>query len=52
MNRRFFGTDGVRGPFGGPVINAAFARRLGAAAGRGSRKRPAPEERPGSRRAR
>lgn len=34
MNRRFFGTDGVRGPFGGPVINAAFARRLGAAAGR------------------
>jgi phosphoglucosamine mutase len=34
MNRRYFGTDGVRGPYGGPVINEAFAARLGAAAGR------------------
>ena len=34
MIRQYFGTDGVRGPFGGPLINAAFARRLGAAAGR------------------
>ncbi len=34
MNRRFFGTDGVRGPYGGPVVNDAFACRLGAAAAR------------------
>jgi phosphoglucosamine mutase len=34
MNRRYFGTDGVRGPFGGPLINPFFARRLGAAAAR------------------
>ena len=34
MNRRYFGTDGVRGTYGGPVINEAFAARLGAAAGR------------------
>jgi phosphoglucosamine mutase len=34
MNRQYFGTDGVRGRYGGPVINAEFARRLGAAAGR------------------
>ncbi len=34
MSRRYFGTDGVRGEYGGPVINAAFARSLGAAAGR------------------
>ena len=33
MNRQYFGTDGVRGKYGGPVINATFARRLGAAAG-------------------
>ena len=32
--RKFFGTDGVRGPYGGPVINERFARQLGAAAGR------------------
>ena len=32
--RKFFGTDGVRGPYGGPVINERFAYRLGAAAGR------------------
>jgi len=34
MKRKFFGTDGVRGPYDGPVINCAFARRLGAAAAR------------------
>lgn len=32
--RKFFGTDGVRGPYGGPVINERFAFQLGAAAGR------------------
>jgi len=34
MNRQYFGTDGVRGKYGGPVINPAFAHRLGAAVGR------------------
>jgi len=34
MKRRYFGTDGVRGPYDGPVINCVFARRLGAAAAR------------------
>lgn len=34
MKRRYFGTDGVRGPYGGPVVNDDFARRLGAAAAR------------------
>ena len=34
MSRRYFGTDGVRGPYGGPVINEAFAARLGFAAAR------------------
>jgi phosphoglucosamine mutase len=33
MSRRYFGTDGVRGPFGGPVVNVSFAARLGYAAG-------------------
>lgn len=32
--RKYFGTDGVRGEVGGEVINAAFALRLGYAAGR------------------
>ncbi|HWL17237.1 MAG TPA: phosphoglucosamine mutase [Opitutus sp.] len=32
MKRQYFGTDGVRGPYGGPVINEAFAERLGRAA--------------------
>lgn len=32
MSRRFFGTDGVRGVYGGPVMNEEFAARLGAAA--------------------
>lgn len=34
MSRQFFGTDGVRGPYGGPVINEEFAERLGLAAAR------------------
>ncbi len=34
MKRLYFGTDGVRGPYGGPVINESFAARLGVAAGR------------------
>lgn len=33
MKRRYFGTDGVRGTFGGPLVNPAFAARLAAAAG-------------------
>ncbi|MCC5025152.1 MAG: phosphoglucosamine mutase [Candidatus Synoicihabitans palmerolidicus] len=33
MKRRYFGTDGVRGPFGGPLINESFAARLTQAAG-------------------
>jgi len=32
MTRNYFGTDGVRGPYGGPVINEDFATRLGYAA--------------------
>lgn len=31
--RRYFGTDGVRGVFGGPLINGDFAARLGFAVG-------------------
>jgi len=34
MQRSYFGTDGVRGPYGGPVVNEAFFARLGAAAAR------------------
>jgi phosphoglucosamine mutase len=34
MKRHYFGTDGVRGPYGGPVINEDFAARLGCAAAR------------------
>src|ERR1044071_1898761 len=30
--RQYFGTDGVRGPYGGPLINEEFAARLGFAA--------------------
>lgn len=32
ITRRFFGTDGVRGLYGGPIMNEAFAARLGFAA--------------------
>lgn len=34
MKRVYFGTDGVRGPVGGPLINEAFASRLAQAAAR------------------
>jgi phosphoglucosamine mutase len=34
MQRFYFGTDGIRGPYGGPVVNEAFVARLGAAAAR------------------
>lgn len=34
MKRRYFGTDGLRGEFGGAVINPEFAARLGEAAAR------------------
>ena len=34
MKRLYFGTDGVRGPYGGASMNEDFAWRLGAAAGR------------------
>lgn len=32
--RKYFGTDGVRGPYGSATMNETFAWRLGAAAGR------------------
>lgn len=32
--RKYFGTDGIRGEVGGPVINPEFALRLGYAAGK------------------
>ncbi|MSU64928.1 MAG: phosphoglucosamine mutase [Opitutus sp.] len=32
MTRKYFGTDGVRGLYGGPVMNEALAARLGFAA--------------------
>lgn len=34
MTRQYFGTDGVRGPYGSATMNELFAWRLGAAAGR------------------
>jgi phosphoglucosamine mutase len=34
MKRRFFGTDGIRGPYGGPVVNEGFFEGLGAAVAR------------------
>ncbi|ACB76873.1 phosphoglucosamine mutase [Opitutus terrae] len=39
MSRIYFGTDGVRGPYGGPLINEAFAERLGFAVACWSRRR-------------
>ncbi|AHF93532.1 phosphoglucosamine mutase [Opitutaceae bacterium TAV5] len=38
MKRQYFGTDGVRGPYGGSVINETFAARLGFAAATRARK--------------
>lgn len=32
MSRKYFGTDGVRGPYGGPLVNEGFFARLTAAA--------------------
>lgn len=40
VNRKYFGTDGVRGPYGGTVINEAFAARLGSATARWLKARP------------
>lgn len=40
VNRKFFGTDGVRGPYGGNVVNEAFAARLGSATARWLKARP------------
>jgi phosphoglucosamine mutase len=34
MQRRYFGTDGVRGAYGGPVVTEAFFGNIGAAAAR------------------
>jgi phosphoglucosamine mutase len=34
MKRQYFGTDGIRGAYGGPVVNEAFAVRLGEAVAR------------------
>ena len=34
MSRKYFGTDGIRGEFGGFLINPAFFRRIGYALGR------------------
>ena len=33
MNLKYFGTDGIRGEFGGPIINSDLFRRLGYALG-------------------
>lgn len=41
--RKYFGTDGVRGEVGGPTINPEFALRLGYAAGRVFAQRHNPE---------
>ncbi|MFP6901660.1 MAG: phosphoglucosamine mutase, partial [Opitutales bacterium] len=44
MTVKYFGTDGIRGPVGGEVVNPLFAGRLGAAVGnwvkKSGRKRP------------
>ena len=32
MSRKYFGTDGIRGLYGGPIVNEQFAARLGFAA--------------------
>jgi len=34
VKRQYFGTDGIRGPFGGPVVNEDFFARIGKAAAR------------------
>ncbi len=40
MIRKYFGTDGVRGPYGSATMNEDFAWRLGAAAARFARAQP------------
>lgn len=40
-SRKYFGTDGVRGVYGGATMNEAFAWRLGAAAARFAREKGA-----------
>jgi len=40
MSRIYFGTDGVRGPYGSATMNENFAWRLGAAAARFSQAQP------------
>jgi len=37
MKRLYFGTDGVRGPYGGPLVNESFFARLAEAAARWAR---------------
>ena len=39
MKRSYFGTDGIRGPYGGPAVNEAFFHALGEAVGRWLRAR-------------
>ena len=34
MNRLYFGTDGIRGPYGGPIVNETFTKRIGVAVAR------------------
>lgn len=46
MKRQYFGTDGVRGPYGGSVVNEAFFARLGVAAARWLRTGPGHPGRP------
>jgi phosphoglucosamine mutase len=43
--RKYFGTDGVRGPYGSDVMNETFAWRLGAAAARFARELGRPTRR-------
>jgi phosphoglucosamine mutase len=51
VKRKYFGTDGVRGLYGGPVVNIGCARQLGAAAGRwlkeSGKRKPASAAAPG-----
>ena len=43
--RKYFGTDGVRGPYGSDIMNETFAWRLGAAAARFARELGTPSRR-------
>jgi phosphoglucosamine mutase len=45
MKRIHFGTDGIRGPYGGPAVNEAFFAAVGAAAGRWLRSQGAKQAR-------